>query len=219
MLLRFCCKPRVNLVRDKDERKWVKIDLKTEYQILKIYFCFPTYQQNIMNIEDLIKDKTIKPKEKTETLSAWVSDGTVSAQTVIEFAAKGKDPVKATCIEALEFATRQKPTIADEQLLSFVTGTLTAKAPRVKWESAKVVGNIAHLFPDKLDNAITHLIANTEHEGTVVRWSAAFALGEILKLKTTRNKELLPTTEAICEREEKNSIKKIYQAAFKALKK
>ena len=172
-----------------------------------------------MNIGDLIKDKAIKPKEKTEQISNWLLDGTIDPKELIEFASKGKDPVKATCIEAIEFASKQKPAIADENVFLFVTNALTEKAPRVKWESAKVVGNIAHLFPAKLDTAIANLLVNSEHEGTVVRWSAAYALGEILKLKTNQNKELLPAIEAICEREEKNSIRKIYLTALKELKK
>lgn len=172
-----------------------------------------------MNIEELIKDKAIKPKDKTETISMWMLDGTLNIGDVIEFASIGKEPVKATCIEAIEFATKQKPAIADENVLVFVTKTLTEKAPRVKWESAKVIGNIAHLFPAKLDDAISNLLINTEHTGTVVRWSAAYALGEILKLKTKHNNDLLPAIEAICDREEKNSIRKIYLAAIKATKK
>jgi hypothetical protein len=96
---------------------------------------------------------------------------------------------------------------------------LTAKAPRIKWESAKVIGNTANLFITKLDTPIKNLLVNTEHEGTVVRWSAAFALGEILKLKTKHNKQLLPAIEAICKREEKNSIKKIYLDAMKKIAK
>lgn len=173
----------------------------------------------IMNIEELIKDKAIKPKEKTETISKWLLDGNINIKNVIEFASKEKDPVKATCIESIEFATKQKPVIADENVLAFVTETLTEKAPRVKWESAKVVRNIAYLFPSSLDRAISNLIVNTEHTGTVVRWSAAYALGQILKLKTKYNKDLLPAVEAICEREEKSSIRKIYLTAIKAIKK
>jgi hypothetical protein len=172
-----------------------------------------------MDIKELVADKAIKPKEKTETISRALLDGSISMKDVIEFAAKGKDPVKATCIESIEFATKQNPEIANEHVLAFVTQTLTEKAPRVKWESAKVVGNIAHLFPSGLDKAISNLLVNTEHSGTVVRWSAAYALGEILKLKTKHNKELLPAVEAICEREEKNSIRKIYLSAIKAIKK
>jgi HEAT repeat protein len=97
----------------------------------------------------------------------------------------------------------------------FVTQALIAKAPRVKWESARVIGNTAHLFPDKLDEAIKNLLVNSKHEGTVVRWSAAFALGEILKLKTKHNASLLSAIEAICNSDEKSSIKKIYLDAMK----
>lgn len=73
------------------------------------------------------------------------------------------------------------------------------------------------MYPDKLKNAIQNLIENTNHEGTFVRWSAAFALGEILKLQTNHNVDLLKIIETICESEEKNSIKKIYTAAIKKL--
>lgn len=172
-----------------------------------------------MNIEEIIKDKATKPKEKTDLISNLLLDGTIVAKHLVEFAAREKDAVKATCIEAFEFATKQKPAVADEGVLSFVTAALNEKAPRIKWESAKVIGNMAHLFPTKLDEAISNLLTNSEHAGTVVRWSAAYALGEILKLKTKHNKDLLPAIEAICEREEKNSIRKMYLAAIKALNK
>ena len=168
-----------------------------------------------MDITALLNDKGLKPKVKTETLSSWLLDNKITVDKLTAFAETAKDPAKATCIEALEFATKQKPTIANKKSFQFVSQTLTAKAPRVKWESAKVIGNTAHLFTDKLDDAIKNLLDNSEHEGTVVRWSAAFALGEILKLKTKRNKDLFPAIEAICEREEKNSIKKIYLDAIK----
>ncbi|MBL7931621.1 MAG: hypothetical protein JNL60_06960 [Bacteroidia bacterium] len=170
------------------------------------------------DISRLLVDKTIKAKEKTELLSSWILEHKVKIEDVVDFAKTAKDPVKATCIEAFEFATRQKPEVADKTVFEFVTESLAAKAPRVKWESAKVVGNTAHLFTGRLDGTIVGLLDNTEHEGTVVRWSSAFALGQIIKLKTKYNKELLPSVEAILEREEKNSIKKIYFDALKKIK-
>ncbi|MCK9208236.1 MAG: hypothetical protein M0P66_14090 [Salinivirgaceae bacterium] len=172
-----------------------------------------------MTIDELLKDKAIKPKEKTETISRWILDKSLPIDELISFAEKQKDPAKATCIEAMEYATKQNPNIVDESVLSFVTQALTAKAPRIKWESAKVIGNVAHLFPSKLDKSITNLLINAEHDGTVVRWSAAFALGEILKLKTKHNSDLFPAIENIYEKEEKNSIKKIYLDAIKKTKK
>lgn len=172
-----------------------------------------------MTIDELLKDKTIKPKEKTETISKWIVDKSIPIDELLAFAEKQKDPAKATCIEALEYATKKNPNIADEAVWTFVTDTLTAKAPRIKWESAKVIGNIAHLFSENLEKSIDNLVANTAHEGTVVRWSAAFALGEILKLKTKHHAVLSTTIETICEKEEKNSIKKIYLDAIKKSKK
>lgn len=145
--------------------------------------------------------------------------GSLPTDELIAFAEKAKDPEKATCIEAIEFATRQNSKIADETVFAFVTKTLTENAPRVKWESAKVVGNIAHLFPTKLKKALTNLLTNSEYDGTVVRWAAAFALGEILKLKTKHNKDLLPAIEAICDREQDNGVKKKYLDAIKKTKK
>lgn len=172
-----------------------------------------------MDIKELLDNKGTKGKEKVETLSTWLLNKTITTDELISFAQTAKDAVKATCIESLEFATKQNPAIASEKALLFVTQALTEKAPRVKWESAKVIGNIAHLYPSKLDEAVNNLIVNTEHTGTVVRWSAAYSLGEILKLDIKLNKTLLPAVEAIAEREEKNSIKKIYQAAIKHMKK
>ncbi len=171
--------------------------------------------KNQMELAELLNDKGKKPKEKTEILSNWILGGAISMNSLIDFADKAKDPVKATCIEALEFATKQNPDAANLEAFEFVSQNLASKAPRIKWESAKVVGNTARLFLNKLDVAVKNLLINSEHEGTVVRWSAAFALGEILKLKTNLNTELLPAIEAICLREEKESIRKIYLAAIK----
>lgn len=172
-----------------------------------------------MTLAELLNDKTKKAKEKVETISKWLLDGSLLTDELLVFSEKAKDPEKATCIETIEFATKQNPTIADESVFSYVTKTLAENAPRVKWESAKVVGNIAHLFPAKLNKVISNLLANATHDGTVVRWAAAFALGEILKLHTKHNKDLLPVMEAICEKEQDNGIKKKYLDAIKKTKK
>jgi hypothetical protein len=136
---------------------------------------------------------------------------------LLNIARLSKDPDKANCIEAIEFATRLNPVISSQACLEFVTESLLGKAPRIKWESAKVIGNIAHLYPNKLDEPLKNLLINSEYPGTVVRWSAAFALGEIVKLKTKRNKDLIPAIESIIKREEKNSIRKIYLEALKVV--
>ena len=173
-----------------------------------------------MKITELLADKGLKAKEKVDSLSKLLLDSSIAVHELIAFAATTKkDADKGTCVEALEFATRQNISLASLEMLQLVSQTLTEKAPRVKWESAKVIANIAHRFPENLDDAIRNLLTNTEHEGTVVRWSAATALSEILKLKTNHFLELLPTCEAICNREESASIQKIYRAAIKKVTK
>jgi hypothetical protein len=171
-----------------------------------------------MKISDLLNDKTIKSKQKTELLAQYILEKKIKVDEVILTATEAKDPVKATCIEALEFASKQKPAIINSEAFQFLTRSLTSKAPRVKWESAKVIGNAAHLFTNQLDDAINNLLINTKDTGTVVQWSSAFALGEILKLKTKHNKKLIPALEKISENTEKNSIKKIYLEALKKIK-
>lgn len=166
-------------------------------------------------IEELLASKDIKPSEKTATLSQWLVEGTITLEALLTVAKQAKDSPKATCIEAIEFATQKQPNIATTECLHFVAESLAAKAPRVKWESAKVIGNVAHLFPQQLDLAIQNLLTNTEHIGTVVRWSAAFALGQIIQTPNKQAKKLLPVLKGICEREEKKSIQKIYLSAFK----
>lgn len=171
-----------------------------------------------MDIIALLNDKSVKPKQIVEELSNKLLAGEITSDALIEIARASKDVAKGHCVEALEFATRANAQIATVQILDFAVEQLSAKAPRVKWESAKVIGNVAHLFAENLDQAIVGLLNNSEHSGTVVRWSAAFALGEILKLKTPHNATLIPAVEAIIGREEKNSIRKIYQAGLKKSK-
>ena len=57
-----------------------------------------------MTIDELLQDKSIKPKEKTETISKWILDKSIPVDELIAFAEKQKDPAKATSIEAIEYA-------------------------------------------------------------------------------------------------------------------
>jgi hypothetical protein len=168
-----------------------------------------------MDIHTILNDKQLKAKSKVEAISKMVLDKTISVSALIKVAKGSNEKDKGTCIESLEFATRTKPDIASSAVFDFVVETLADDAPRVKWESAKVIGNIAHLFPTKLDKAINNLLTNSEYSGTVVRWSTGFALGEIIKLKTKRNKDLIPAIESIVKRESDNAIRTIYQKALK----
>jgi HEAT repeat protein len=168
-----------------------------------------------MDLRAILADRGLKAKAKVEKIAEMVLDGDISLEHLIEVAKTLKDAGKGNCVEAIQFATNAKPEMGTLDCLRFATDALHDNAARVRWESAKVIGNIAHLFPGKLNKAIANLIVNTESRGTVVRWSAAFALGEIVKLKTKHNRDLVPAIEAIIKREEDNAIRKIYEAALK----
>lgn len=172
-----------------------------------------------MEIEAILKDKGVKAKGKVEAISKAVLSGKIKVDDLIKIASKLKDSEKGTCVESLEFATRTKPEIANQKCWTFAVKCLQDEAPRVKWEAAKVIGNIAPSFKTKLDDAINGLLVNTEYSGTVVRWSAAHALSKILVLKTKHNTDLIPAIEAILKREDDNAIKKIYTTSLKKIQK
>lgn len=169
-------------------------------------------------IEQVFKDKNYKLKEKTIILSDFLINKIISINQIIEYALQTKDDShKATCIEAIEFVTSKEPKIIDLQTFMFVVESLNSKAPRIKWESAKVVSNTASLFENHFEIVIPYLLQNANHKGTVVRWSTAKALSTILCLKTKHNDNLLYQVKIICDKEEKDSIKKIYKAALKTI--
>lgn len=185
----------------------------------KLIFLSESTNTTDMTIEQLFQDKTIKAKGKVAILGDWIINRELPLDELMAYAEKQKATDKATCIEAVEYATKKMPAIADQSLLDYVTRSLCDDEPRVKWESAKVIGNIAGQFPDGLEKAINNLLPNAGNSGTVVRWATAYALAEILKLKTGDNKTLLPEVEALLEQEEDNGVKKKYSDALKKVKK
>ena len=167
------------------------------------------------SITEILKDKTIRAKGKVSSISQLVIDSKVSIQQLIGSAIIENDTNKANIIEALEFVSKIKTDIINKQGFEFAIESLKSDAPRVKWESARVIANTAHLFPKLLKKAVVNLLNNTEHPGTVVRWSAAGALSKIIQCKTDLNKELMPAIKAIEKREVDNAIKKIYKQGLK----
>lgn len=167
----------------------------------------------------LFADRSLKPKEKVDALASLISSGSVEVNEVVTFASPAKDPVKASCIEAIERLAASNPGSVPATAVDFCIASLNDKAPRIKWESAKVIGHCIHRHPKKVNEAVRALLDNTEHDGTVVRWSAAYALSRIVTMGLPLNRSLIPALEAIAAREEKNSIRKIYADAVKAVRK
>lgn len=168
-----------------------------------------------MTLEELFSDPALKAKDRSAQIRELLMDGKVRVPALIAFAEHAKGPVKASCIEGLEYVTKTKPEFLPEVALDFCLRALKDKEPRVKWEAARTIANTIQLFPTRAEEAVKALLPNTSHQGTVVRWSAAHALARVLSMRTSLNSTLIKKSEDILKRETENSIRKIYEAALK----
>lgn len=159
-------------------------------------------------IQEKLKSKE-KPKQKLTLLAKTLTEGKSAINELIDCFDKVSDSEKGYLMEALEYVTKGNPEFG-KNCLEFVIKHINHKAPRVKWEASRIIGNVAKRFPDKIKEVIPNLLENTKDKGTVVRWSAAFALTEIARSNSEMQKGLIPEVKKILEREKNNGVKNIY---------
>ena len=128
--------------------------------------------------------------------------------------ASGSD--QGTIMAALENISRKRPDLVAIHA-GFVVDHLEDSLPRVRWEASRVVGNLAGPNTPVLRSAVPALLRNARHEGTVVRWSAAFALTQLALGDTVLGRELLPQLTELAHREAGGGIRKMYEKALKRL--
>ena len=157
---------------------------------------------------ELFKQK-IKPKEKTTLLAEKIKRNKNLIDELINYYSTAPKSDKGTCIEAIEIVTKDNPEFIISHI-EFIIEQLSNKLPRVKWESGRIVANIASRYPSEAVKALEKLLINTKDEGTVVRWSTAFALTEIAKNNPETQKKLIAQFEKIIAKEENKGVKKIY---------
>lgn len=165
----------------------------------------------------LLNDKQHKGKAKVALLSKSFLDGLYESKTIIAAGEVASSTTKVFLLEALELASRKAPEIIDARLFDWITASLNERSPAIKRESARIVANACHLFSSKLHEAIKLLLKQTDHEGTVVRWSAAFALSHILKLKPVENPSLIPKIQELLQNEINSGVKNQYLKGLKAV--
>lgn len=168
-----------------------------------------------MTLEELFSDPSLKVKDRSAKLRGLLTTGEIKVPALIAFAEKAKGPVKATCIEGLEYVTKTRPEFLPGTALDFCLRSLKDKEPRVKWEAARTIANTIKLHPSRAEEAVSALMPNTGYDGTVVRWSTAHALASVIGMRTALNSKLIPKVQAIAAKEEENSIRRIYEAALK----
>jgi len=169
-----------------------------------------------MNILEKIQKTNKKPKQLLVDLSNQVKQNKKLIKSVMEGLASGNKVEKGVCAEVLEHVSLDKPEFAID-ILDTAVEYLNFDAPRVKWELARLVGNLAKKYPEKVTVAIPKLMVNTKDKGTVVRWSVAFALTEIAKSNSKIRPELIKKFNQIVKKEDNNGVKNVYLKALKVL--
>ncbi len=140
-------------------------------------------------IEDILKSK-IKLKEKVILLSGYIKKDDTLIKELVECFKTGSNVEKGTYADVLKHVSLDKPELLIpyfDDLIEYIN----YKVPRVKWGVQESFGNMAKKFPYNVEKAIPRLLLNTKDESTVVRWCAAYALSEIAKYNSKKQKELL----------------------------
>lgn len=177
---------------------------------LTLTICYTIY----MSLLDEIRTSDKKPKNLLIYLAGKVK---ADPKLLKEFSTTLRNSSaveKGICMEVMEYASKDNPELAAPYIDDIIS-YLDFDAPRVKWEAARVIANIAQQHPDKATKATNKLLINSNDKGTVVRWSAAFALGEIAK--STNDKKLIATIEQLAHKEQNNGVKNVYLKLLKQI--
>ena len=168
-------------------------------------------------IEEILQSK-LKPKEKITLLAKEIKKDKKFVDEIVSYFESAPAGDQGHLIESLEYASQDSPELV-APYVDFVIEHLEDKAPRVKWECARIIANLALKFSDKTEKAIPALLKNAKDKGTVVRWSVALALGEIAKSNSSIQKTLLPKMKELVKKETNNGVKNVYLKALKVLEK
>lgn len=172
-----------------------------------------------MNILDEIRTS----KKNTKQLLFEISQSLMKDHNLLdqikEGLSTGSKVEKGVLMESLEYASKEDPGIAENMIDTVIEYLDYKDSPRVKWEGARVIANISQRYPEKVIKAVDKLISNTKDKGTVVRWSAAYALGEIAKYNLKARTSLIPKIERIMKKEQNNGVRNVYLKALRAISK
>ncbi len=169
-----------------------------------------------MQILEEIRNWEGKPKELIINLSEEAKKKPELLEQVEEGLKQGSKVEKSICAEVMEYVSKDKPELV-VPYLNTVIDYLDSDASRVKWETARVIGNVSSVSPDKVTEDIPKLMTNTEDKSTVVRWSTAFDLTEIAKNNASVRDELVSKFKEIVKREDNNGVRNVYLKGLKEI--
>ena len=166
-----------------------------------------------MNITELLSDKNLKSIEKRKLLVSFLANETISIATLPQL----NDKQTGIVLEAMEeISQKAKGTpFINDHWLQFAEYHVSNDNNTLKREAARVIGNIAHSFPDSLDGVIPKLLQNAENESTVIRWSSGYSLGRIIQIPKFAKSDLFEILSKISENEQDNGVKNQYLVGLK----
>jgi len=173
---------------------------------------------NLMQLLDTIRSSTKKRKVLLVELSEKAKKDKSLLNDFTKCLEEGNPVEKGICMEILEYVTHENPE-AGVQYIDCAVVYLNYESPLVKWESARVIANLAAKYPEKAAKAIDKLMANTKDKGTVVRWSTALAIGEIAKYNKKVQSDLVKKMEGLIKKESNSGVKNVYLKALKVITK
>ncbi len=172
-----------------------------------------------MDIINLLDNRTRKSIEKRMEIVDAINAGLVTIEEIQSLKAVLDDKKMALVLESMEAVSNKNPEAADLRWLIFAQDFIASESNNLKREASRIIGNIAHRFPDDLSIAINRLMENTKDTGTVVRWGSAYALARIIQIPQYANSELFDILLNLSEREQENGVKNQLLNGLKKAKK
>ena len=172
-----------------------------------------------MNILDEIRNSKKNSKQLLFEISEAIRKDKKLLFQIKETLKAGSKVEKGVLMESLEYVSKDDPGIAEDMIDTVIEFLDYQDSPRVRWEAARVIANVSQRYPERAAKAVDKLMLNTKDKGTVVRWSAALALGEIAKYNLNIRASLILKIGVILKREKNNGVKNVYLKALKAINK
>ena len=169
-----------------------------------------------MGIVATLQASQKKPKEKCTTITKAILADPKAILELFELFQHSPDPAKGLYADVIEELSTHNPALIFPYL-DILIAHINYKAPHVTWGVQEALGNMATDYPAEVHTALPHLMKNTTHTSTVVRWCAAYAIAELTIHTTDHQDDLIRTIKKIITKEKNNGVRNVYLKALKKL--
>jgi len=116
-------------------------------KLKNLFPCSKGGKNNTSKIEEILQSK-LKPKEKITRLANEIKKDKKFVVEIVKYFESAPAGDQGHLIESLEYASQDNPELVAPHL-DFVICHLENKAPRVKWDCARIIANLALKFSNK----------------------------------------------------------------------